>query len=118
MSHELPFDSEQHPLSRRWAVVEHDGEAAWLYLTAPGSPQPIASCFLYNKSDAAEGRVGEGIHYRWSADGESVAVFFGEVVMGYIADGQTRGFSRLLKTPGTLGHPLDQVLYERTFRAT
>src|SRR6188474_2441390 len=51
VSHEAPFESEQHPMSRRWAVVEDDGKVAWLYLTAPDSLKPVATCFLYNQND-------------------------------------------------------------------
>src|SRR5438132_230494 len=43
------FVSEQHPVSRRWAVIEDDGRAAWLYLTEPDTRKPVADCWLYNR---------------------------------------------------------------------
>lgn len=116
-SHEAPFESEQHPFSRRWAVVEDDGGVAWLYLSAPDSLKPIASCFLYDQAGTQVPAPKE-IHFRWSTDGESVAVLFGSDLMGFIARGEQHGFSKLLSTPGALGAPLDVSLYERTFRAT
>jgi hypothetical protein len=117
-SREAPFESEQHPLSRRWAVVEDDGDVAWLYLSAPDSLKPVAACFLYNQPDAPVDQLVKGIHFRWSVDGNSVAVLFGELVMGFIAEAKRPGFSRLLKSEGSLGNPMDAALYERTFRAT
>lgn len=115
-SPEGPFESEQHPLSGRWAVVEDDGEVAWLYLSAADSLKPIASCFLYNRADT-QAPPPKDIHFRWSTDGESVAVLFKSDLMGFIARGEPHGFSKLLSTPGALGAPLDVSLYERTFAA-
>jgi hypothetical protein len=117
MSHEAPFESEQHPVSRRWAVVEDDGSVAWLYLSAPDSLKPVATCFLYNQADQVAPRAAD-IHFRWSTDGESVAVHFGATLMGFIASGEQHGFSKLLTAAGALGAPIDTNLYERTFRAT
>lgn len=114
---EAPFESEQHPFSRRWAVVEDDGEVAWLYLSGPDSPEPVASCYLYNQADPMAPPP-KDIHFRWSTDGESVAVHFGSVLMGFIVSGEQHGFSRLLTMPGSLGSPLDAALYDRTFRTT
>jgi hypothetical protein len=115
-SHDVPFESDQHPASRRWAVVEDDGSVAWLYLSAPDSLKPVATCFLYNHADQVAPRV--DIHFRWSADGESVAVHFGGTLMGFIASGEQHGFSKLLTAASALGAPLDTNLYERKFRAT
>ena len=117
MPHEAPFASEQHSLSRRWAVVEDDGTVAWLYLSAPDSLKPVATCFLYNQADKLA-PLAEDVHFRWSPDGQCVAVHFGSTLMGFIASGEDRGFSRLLTTVGALGAPLDAALYERKFRAT
>ena len=112
-----PFESEQHPVSRRWALVEDDGSVAWLYMTAPDSLDPVATCFLYNHAGQVVPRPAD-IHFRWSTDGESVAVHFGTILMGFIASGEKRGFSKLLTSTGVLGAPLDTNLYERKFRAT
>jgi hypothetical protein len=142
MPHEDLFESAQHTGSRRWAVVEDDGQAAWLYLSGPDSTKPVASCFLYNRAQSQVDPTlirGEApvvpdrylvsgtphlppspsaVHIRWSNDGESVAVLFGDVLMGFIAKGERYGFSKLLAEAGPFGSPLDAALFERTFGAT
>jgi hypothetical protein len=142
MPHGDLFASAQHPGSRRWAVVEDDGQAAWLYLTGPDSKKPVNSCFLYNRAQSqADSTLVRGdapvvpgrylvsgaaqlppspsaVHIRWSNDRESVAVLFGGVLMGFLAKGERYGFSKLLAEAGPFGSPLDAALYERTFGAT
>ena len=98
--------------------MEDDGEVAWLYLSAPEAIDPVASCFLYKQPDCPLDHLSKGIHFHWSVDGHSVAVLFGELVMGFIVDAKRPGFSRLLRSAGSLGNPMDSSLYERTFRAT
>ena len=129
-SHDL-FVSEQHPVSRRWAVVEDDGRVAWLYLTEPNPPKPIPDCWLYNRvptpphfdsvrdeppvvpqTHAGVGATSlppaaESVRLRWSRDGESVAVFFDAELIGFIAQGQKRGFSRHIRVSGQFGSVLD-----------
>jgi hypothetical protein len=138
------FLSEQHPVSRRWAVLEDDGLSAWLYLTAPGSESPVADCWIYNRvssPESAESYMARGIappaslkvvtgdavmqpagafefHLEWSRDGESVALFFGESLMGFIASGQKHGYSRNLSKSSPWGNPLDEALYHSTFGAS
>jgi hypothetical protein len=136
------FISEQHPISQRWAVIEDDGRAAWLYLTEPGTQKPAADCWLYNRVptpahfDSASGEPPvvpatharstatqappseESVHLRWSRDGESVAVLFDSELVGFIADGQNRGFSRHLQVSGPFGNALDTELFERVFQGT
>ena len=133
------FLSEQHPLSRRWAILEDDGRAAWLYLTEPESTRPIARCWLYNRipappernfargetpvvplTHAASGEpfppppVGS-IAFRWSDDGQGVAVLFGPELIGFIADPKGPGYSKLLRVLGPYGAPLDADLFSNVF---
>jgi hypothetical protein len=129
--------SEQHPTSRRWAIVEDDGVSAWLYLTAPEAAKPVADCWLYNRVPAppdSELRNWRGgpppvsasfadpaalmappeepaVRLQWSDDGEAVAVFFGPQLAGFIAPAESRGLSRNLQASGPFGHPLDETLY-------
>lgn len=133
------FLSEQHPISRRWAVIEDDGRVAWLYLTEPDTPKPAADCWLYNRvpppphfeSARGEAPVVPGTHagvdatiqpppvesvrLRWSHDGESVAVFFDAELVGFIVKGQKRGFSRHIRVSGPFGSVLDTELFQRVF---
>jgi hypothetical protein len=135
------FLSEQHPASRRWAVLEDDGLSAWLYLTEPGSEKPVADCWIYNRipdPEPAASYLSRGVappapaeyvssgallappdaaRFRlvWSQDGKSVAVFAGSILMSFIASGHRRGVSRNLKRAGAWGNPLDESVYKSAF---
>jgi len=136
------FVSEQHPISRRWAIVEDYGRSAWLYLSEPDASKPAADCWLYNHAptpahlDTDAVARGEppivpathadetatlsppaqrSVRLRWSDDGQSVAVLFDAVLIGFIAQGHARGFSKHLRVAGPFGSPLDTVLFERVF---
>jgi hypothetical protein len=136
------FLSEQHPISRRWAVIEDDGRVAWLYFTEPDTRKPVADCWLYNRlptpphfesvpgeppvvpqTHAGVGATlqpptAESVRFRWSRDGESVAVFFDAELIGFIAQGQKRGFSRHIRVSGPFGSVLDPELFQRVFVET
>ena len=133
------FVSEQHPVSRRWAVIEDDGRAAWLYLTEPDTRKPVADCWLYNRvptpphfdsvrdeppvvpqthagmGATSQPPAAESVRLRWSRDGESVAVFFDAELIGFIAQGQKRGFSRHIRVSGPFGSVLDAEIFHRVF---
>ena len=136
------FVSQQHPVSRRWAIVEDDGRSAWLYLSEPNTTKPVADCWLYNRAPTPEkldgGAVARGespvvpqthvaecatmpapaqesVLLRWTSAGESVAVFFGSDLIGFIARGHALGFSRHLRLSGPFGSVLDRELFERVF---
>ncbi len=133
------FLSQQHPGSRRWAVVEDNGAVAYLYLTEPDSEKPEADCWLYNRVEAPSTFNGprggppvapaghirgthpftppkaESVFFRWSSDGESVAVLFHNDLVGFIAANQRRGFSKNLSKAGPFGSPLNWRLYEQVF---
>ena len=133
------FISEQHPVSRRWAVVEDDGRVAWLYLTEPDTRKSVADCWLYNRVETpaqfdsvrrrppvvpqTHAEAGatlqppgrERVHLRWSPDGESVAVLIDGELIGFVARGQRRGFSRYIRVSGPFGSVLDTDLFQREF---
>ena len=131
MSEPGPFISEQHPSSRRHAIFEDDGTSAWLYLTTPDEPRPVADVFVYNrqpptdrvdKSDrsrpppivtafAAPGAVvaapeHSAWRFQWSGDGETVALERDGVVVALIASGQRRGRSAAILAECPWGAPL------------
>ena len=126
-----PFITEQHPSSRRHAIFDDDGRSAWLYLTAPDKPRPVADVFVYNreaptdrvddsdrsrpppivKEFAAPGAVVAAPErsvwrFRWSADGESVALERDGVVVALIPPGQRRGYSSAIVDQCGWGAPL------------
>jgi hypothetical protein len=136
------FLSEQHPISRRWAAIEDDGRVAWLYLTEPDTRKPVADCWLYNRvptpphfesvrgepavvpqTHAGGGATSrppstQSVRLRWSRDGESVAVFFDAELIGFVTQGQKRGFSRHIRVSGPFGSVLDTELFQRVFEET
>jgi hypothetical protein len=142
--HEGPYISEQHAVSRRWAILEDDGRVGWLYLTAPDSVKPISDCWLYNRvpapercdidamqegdapivphfaaaPDASMSPSEDSLRLRWSADGESVAAFASGELLGFIPAGYQRGFSRHLRASGAFGSVLDTGMFATLFGGT
>jgi hypothetical protein len=55
------------------------------------------------------------LRVQWSVDGEAVAAWAEHVVVGFIAPGERRGYSRFLTAAGPWGVPLDWELYRRLF---
>jgi hypothetical protein len=133
------FLSDQHPGSRRWAIVEDDGRSCWLYLTEADSTRIVAHCWLYNRVPAPSGRIFErgdtpivpaeyvidpapfpapaatSVGFRWTQDGQGVAVQLAGELMGYLALPARFGYSRNLKAPGPYGCPLDLDAYAQAF---
>jgi hypothetical protein len=140
-----PFHSEQHPLSRRWAVFEDDGVSGWLYLTAPNEERPIADCWVYNRIPASTAETSRAymergsappasaeyidseahytgaeqplVQFVWAGDGESVAVLIDHLTLGAIiaGGGPGGGFSRHLTRPGPWGKPWNESVAVSTF---
>ena len=135
------FLSDQNSVSHRWAILEDDGLSAWLYLTESGSPTPTADCWIYNRTldsetleksamfkappPASSEYVGESsviispdisfFQLVWSRDGNSVAFFDKNILMGFIAAGEQRGYSRNLIKSGAWGNILDCDLHKSLF---
>lgn len=133
--------SQQNPRSGRWAVVADEGTSVWLYLTERDGMEPVADCWLFNTvppptnldeyrarqsappvTEAYAGPAALGsvpveaaVAFEWSDDGESVAVLVSGDLLGFIAAGSKRGFSKHLVARGPFGHPLDEELYARLF---
>ena len=138
------FLAQQHPVSKRHAIVDDDGRACWLYLTAPDSHEPVADAWLCNRvaapasCDRAAGdpspddppvvpvryvvdpepRVPppvERVRLQWSTDGHSVAAYFDGDLMGFIAYAAGPGHSAHLRASGPYGEPLDADLFSAVF---
>jgi hypothetical protein len=134
--------SQQNPRSGRWAVVADEGDSVWRYLTERDGTEPVADCWLFNtvppptslgeyRARKSAPRVPEAyagpaslgsvpaeaaVAFEWSDDGQSVAVLVSGDLLGFIAAGSKRGFSKHLVAAGPFGHPLDEELYARLFR--
>jgi hypothetical protein len=139
------FLEHQHATSRRLAVLEADGRCAWLYLTEPGSRRPEKDAFVYSpglladseraKAEAKEGLPpslaaafaseravigdarGEEFAFRWSAEGQGVAVLRKGEPIAMIVPGSKYGYSKALARSGPYGEPWDQPTYDRVFGA-
>ena len=53
--------------------------------------------------------------FTWAANGESVAAYYGTELLGFIARGEPRGFSRFLKVASPWGEPMDLERYSEIF---
>jgi len=144
MSDESLFLENEHPTSRRMAVLEDSGTSLWLYLTEPNSRKPAADAWVHNRiaappaaaiesfrggpppavqgyaSDAA--LCGDPMAHRWSfiwsSDGESVAVAKDGEPVAFIVAGHHRGYGRELVKDGAWGQPWSDELFASTFVAS
>jgi hypothetical protein len=134
---------QQHPGSRRHALLDANATCGWLLLTVPdeyridrdafafspgplvpvekailaakdGEPPPLAS--EYASAEAIIRDAGpDDFAFRWSDDGESVAVLYLGDPVAMIVSGSDRGYSRALNRESFYGHPWDQELYDSVF---
>lgn len=136
------FISDVHPLSKRWAILDDNGNSAWLYLSVPGEQQPEKDAFAYSPvepvaelnveairrgippilprdlaSDTAVIRAMDSaqINFLWAADGESVAVAWQGHLLAMIVSGCEHGYSAALARDGEFGLAWDEAVFERYF---
>jgi hypothetical protein len=136
------FLSERHIISKKAVVLVDEGTSVWCYLTEPGESRPIADCWLLNTIEAPENvdaltqeesappatrlfvtdsaqralPAAEAVSFQWSKDGESVAVYIEQELLGFIAGNDCRGYSANLRKEGPFGSPLDHDLFSNLFR--
>jgi hypothetical protein len=53
--------------------------------------------------------------FTWASNGESVAAYYETELIGFIARGEPRGFSRFLRLPSPWGEPLDLERFVEVF---
>ena len=135
----------EHARSRRHALLDANEQCGWLLLTLPGEyridreafvfspgllvpvdeairaskdghPPPLASEYASPDAIIREPDADE-FAFRWSDDGESVAVLHRGEPAAMIVSGSNRGYSRALSREGFYGHPWDQSIYESVFEA-
>ena len=109
--------------SGRTATVEESDTCAWMYLSKPNSTEIEKDVWLYNRIPAPSrdeipnyrgeappaakdfifepGTMGspkeENFEFRWSDDGESVAIWLFAELHAFILPDSKHGYSRLLK---------------------
>jgi len=137
------FITDHNTSTKRWAILEDNGNSAWLYLTKPGTQQPEKDAFVYspvqlveelNISDIKQGlppmltselatrsaiilnpkAIEFGI--KWSDDGESVAVTYKNIPISMIVRESERGYSTSLSRESAFGKPWDQTVYDKYFK--
>jgi hypothetical protein len=135
------FLSVRSTVSGRHAILENDGFAVLLYLTAPNDTKPAADCFVYSVVPPTEelvaphGTSGPPIllrrfasevalqpdvpanshRFEFSADGHSVAVFIRGEPWAFIARDERRGYSKSISVAGPFGQPWGQQLFDDLF---
>ena len=134
---------ESNPISNRSATVESNHTCAWLYLSAPGSDTIDKDVWLYNLISAptpseieqyrgqappapnnviySPGTVGSptnaNLAFRWSEDGEAVAVWIFNELHAFIVPESKRGYSRLIQVDCPWGHPIDANAYDKYLKS-
>ena len=141
MSDDNLFLEAQHPESLRYAILEDNGICAWLYLTEPERPKPVADAWVYNRIEAPspeevrayrEGPPPAAVGFAgpnalcsdprdhdwallWSSTGDSVAVLKNGVPVACIVSGHPRGFCRELVKDGPWGKIWSDSIYREAF---
>jgi hypothetical protein len=132
----------QHPTTKRWAVFDDDGTSAWLLVTEPEIPKPVADCFVYScvpvarkmpktwdgsgpppmikkyASDAAyrPGLSADRIRLAWTKSGSAALVLVDDTPVAFLVVGEKQGYSRGIAVDGPYGHPWDEARFKEVFR--
>jgi hypothetical protein len=139
---ERPFQSLQHPTTKRWAILEDDGTSAWLYITDPDSTKPVADCFVYScrppeaelpatwdrkspppittefasssacRTDVSQSRM----QLVWTERGDAVAVLLDNIPIAFMVVGEKQGHSRAVAVDGFYGRPWNEARFAEAFQ--
>ena len=133
---------ECHPVSARSVILEDNGNSAWLYLTLKSGEGIEKDAFAYspiepieelNKEELAKGNPPTlyrkiaseyavinsaketDFYFKWSTDGESIAVLYKNKPIAMIHKEHKRGFSNALTQASSFGEPWNQKVYSSEF---
>ena len=137
------FLESQSPVSKRYAVLEDNGKIAFLYLTAPGIRKPMKDAVVYIRVPPVEAIDWERIKksgetpllrkdlasptaviknpkasefkFKWSADGDSVAVLRDGQPLAFATIKERFGYSRAVSITSPLANAWDQARYISLF---
>ncbi|GAB2894886.1 hypothetical protein GCM10027180_25930 [Microbulbifer echini] len=136
------FIEQRNDTSGRFAIIEENESSAWLYLTPTSGKGIDRDAFIYSpiepadklnideikdggtpiltKSVASESAVLNNIgdselSIKWSKDGHSVAVFYKNEAIAFIAGKEKSSYSKALSKESFFGKPWDQNVYRATF---
>ena len=98
-------------------------QIAGLYNRVPTPPQfdsargeaPVVPATHAASGATRDPPLEKSVRFRWSPDGESVAVLFDSDLVGFIAHAERPGFSRNIQVSGPFGNVLDLELYRTVF---
>ena len=142
MAEEIFLES-QNPVSKRFAVLEDNGSIAFLYLTEPGVPKPMKDAVVYMRVPPVDAVDWERIKktgdtpmlrkdlasptaviknpkasefkFKWSIDGESVAVLRDGQPLAFATVKERFGYSRAVSVSSPLANAWDQARYAGLF---
>lgn len=136
-----PFITVQHPFNLRWAILEDDGVGAWLYITEPNEPAPVADCLVYSCIDPIEAipsdwdrknpppltsafaserawqpdAANAGIRVAWASSGRGAVVLMDDEPVAFLEVGINQGWSKSIAQPGIYGNPWDDRRFDELF---
>src|SRR3989338_625433 len=132
------FIEQKNNISGRFAIIEENGTGAWLYLTPMSGEGIDRDAFIYSLIEPAEklniDEIKNGdtpiltkavaselavitnaneseLAFKWSADGNSVAVLYRDDPIAFINSGEKSSCSKSLSKESFFGRPWDQSLY-------
>ena len=137
------FLTSVHPTSKRSAVLEDDSKVAYLYLTAPGTQRPEKDAIVYSRVPPVSKVDWEQIKqtgttpmlrqdiasstavlvapqerefsFKWSRDGNSVAVLRSGTPMAFATMSERFGYSKAVSVSSPLANAWDQSKYTSLF---
>ena len=141
MPDERPFITVQHPTNLRWAILEDDGVGAWMYITEPNEPAPIADCLVYSciepidaipanwdkknpppltRAFASErawqpNAISARIRVAWASSGRAAVALMDDEPVAFIEVGVPQGWSKSLAQSGMYGNPWDENRFDELF---
>lgn len=137
------FMSDRNPISERWVIFEDDEISGWLYLTNPNDTKTVVDCWIYNRIEAPDPSeisnfrkngspppastkyAGSNafvlepdktkISFKWSSNGNAVALIIDGKPLGYVVEGNQRGYSKNLLAAGPWGNVFEEEKYQEIF---
>src|SRR5262245_26867311 len=137
------FLQSRSPVSKRIAILEDNGKVAFLYLTEPNVSRPLRDAIVYSRIPPVKAvdwdrirKTGETpllttdiasptavipsprqseFTFKWSEDGEAVAVLRQGVPLAFVSIKARLGYSKAVVVASPLVNVWDQQLYSSLF---
>ena len=137
------FLQSQSPASRRYAILEDDGQTAYLYLTKPNELTPVRDAVAYTRvppvakvdwesirktgdtprlpvdlaspSAVIQSPKPSEFQFKWSGDGHSVAILHNGSPLAMAGNQDRFGYSKAVKKASPLANAWDEKRYLQLF---